>query len=108
MRTGLLALALMAAAPAMAQNVVETSIEELQAKMALGTTSEAITKEYLERITAMDRKGPTLRSVIAVTSGALDQARASDARRKGGKLLGPLDGIPVLIKDNIETWELPT
>ncbi|WP_066798488.1 amidase [Sphingomonas soli] len=108
MRMGLLALALMAAMPAVAQNVVETSIEELQAKMALGTTSEAITKEYLERIAAMDRKGPTLRSVIAVTSGALDQARASDARRRAGKLLGPLDGIPVLIKDNIETWELPT
>lgn len=102
------AIALAAASPAVAQNVVETSIEELQAKMAAGATSEAVTKEYLERIAAMDRKGPTLRSVIALTSGAVGQAQASDARRKAGKLLGPLDGIPVLIKDNIEIWELPT
>ena len=102
------ALALAAASPAMAQDVVETSIEELQAKMAAGASSESVTKEYLERIAAMDRKGPTLRSVIAVTTGAVEQARASDARRATGKLLGPLDGIPVLIKDNVETWELPT
>ncbi|RYY22721.1 MAG: amidase [Sphingomonadales bacterium] len=108
MRKLVLATALLMSAPAMAQNVVEASIEDLQAKMAAGATSEAVTKEYLERITQMDRKGPTLRSVIAVIPGAMGQAQASDARRKAGKLLGPLDGIPVLIKDNIETWELPT
>jgi amidase len=46
--------------------------------------------------------------VIAVSPMRSNRRRASDARRKAGKLLGPLDGIPVLIKDNIETLDLPT
>ncbi len=108
MRLLILAGMLAASAPAMAQDVVETSIEGLQAQMATGASSEAVTRQYIKRILALDKKGPTLRSVIALTPKALDQARASDARRKAGKLLGPLDGIPVLIKDNIETRELPT
>lgn len=115
MRTSLLALALMANAPAAAQDrgpegaVVEKSIDELQALLASGkATSERLTQAYLDRIEAIDRKGPTLRSVIAVAPDALDQARASDARRKAGKSLGALDGVPVLIKDNIDTRELPT
>ncbi len=90
------------AAPA----VDERSIPDLQAAMAKGSaSSEAITRAYLARIAAMDRTGPTLRAVIAVNPDALAQARASDARRKGGKTLGPLDGIPILIKDNIETLD---
>lgn len=116
MRTGLLALALMAGAPVAAQDrasvgaaVVEKSIDELQAMMASGEwTSARLTQAYLDRIDAIDRNGPTLRSVIAVSPDALEQARASDARRKVGRLKGPLDGVPVLIKDNIETRELPT
>lgn len=89
--------------------VEELSIEDLQTQMKSGkSTSEAITAAYLARIAAMDRAGPTLRSVIAVSPDALDQARALDAERRAGKLRGPLHGIPVLIKDNIETRELPT
>lgn len=91
-----------------APRVNEQSIDQLQAMIAKGTTSEAITRAFLARIAAMDRAGPTLRAVIAVTPDAVAQARASDERRKAGKALGPLDGIPVLIKDNIETKELPT
>lgn len=115
MRTGLLALALVASAPALAQDrgagaiVVEKSIDELRAMLASGkATSARLTQAYLARIEALDRKGPVLRSVIAISPNALEQARASDARRKAGKTLGPLDGIPVLIKDNIDTIELPT
>ena len=84
--------------------VEEVSIDDLNLRMRGGlTTSETITRAYLDRIEAMDRKGPQLRAVIAVNPDALAEARASDARRKAGKTLGPLDGIPVLIKDNIET-----
>jgi len=89
--------------------VEEASIDQLQAAMVAGrATSVSITQQYLARIAAMDRKGPTLRAVIAVNPNALAEARASDARRKAGKLLGPLDGVPVLIKDNIETRDQPT
>ncbi len=100
-------LLLTAAAPAMAQSmpkVEEASIADLRSMIASGAaTSESITQAYLARIAAMDRTGPTLRAVIATNPDALAQARAADARRKAGKALGPLDGIPVLIKDNIET-----
>jgi amidase len=72
-------------------------------------TSVDITRAYLDRIAAMDRKGPALRAVIALNPDALAQAKASDARRKAKKLLGPFDGIPILIKDNIETKDpVPT
>jgi amidase len=117
MRIGLLALAMVASAPAVAQDaareapvaVEEKSIDQLQAMLASGqSTSEQLTRAYTDRIEAVDRSGPTLRSVIAVSPNALEQARASDARRKAGRLRGPLDGIPVLIKDNIDTRELPT
>ncbi|RYD48851.1 MAG: amidase, partial [Sphingomonadales bacterium] len=113
MRHWLIGTALAIASPAMAQQmtVEERSIHDLH--MALGSgspglTSEAMTRAYIDRIQTIDRQGPTLRSVIAISPNALDQARASDARRKAGTRLGPLDGIPVLIKDNIETRELPT
>jgi amidase len=66
-------------------------------------SSEAITRAYLARIAAMDRKGPKLRAIIALNPDALAAARAADARRKAGHALGPLDGVPILIKDNIET-----
>lgn len=92
--------------PAFAQalpQVEEQSIDQLRATMASGTSSEAITRAYLARIEAMDRKGPALRAVIAVNPDAIAEAQASDARRKAKKLLGPLDGVPILIKDNIET-----
>jgi amidase len=98
------------AAPA-ALTVQEKSIDELEAMLAAGTmTATGLAENYLERIAMLDRAGPTLRSVI-VTAPLKDirfDARASDDRRKAGKLLGPLDGVPVLIKDNIETQNMPT
>ena len=99
--TGLLALA----APAAAQPPpAERSVAALAADMAAGrTTSEQLTRGYLERIARFDRAGPTLRSVIALNPDALAQARALDAERRAGHLRGPLHGVPVLIKDNIET-----
>lgn len=64
--------------------------------------SEAITTAYLERIAAIDDSGPMLNAVIATFPDALDQARAMDAELKAGKYRGPMHGMPVLVKDNIE------
>ncbi|HVV21464.1 MAG TPA: amidase [Pseudonocardiaceae bacterium] len=68
-------------------------------------TSVDLTAAYLERIRTVD---PMLRSVLFVDPSALVQAAASDRRRRAGAALGPLDGIPVLLKDNIDTADLPT
>jgi amidase len=101
-----LACAVPVAAGARTVVVEEKSIPELQAMMAAGqATSADLVQAYLKRIAAMDRKGPALRSVIALNPDALAQARALDAERKAGRVRGPMHGIPVLIKDNIETLD---
>ncbi len=90
-------------------DIVEMSVGDLQAAMEAGTlTSEAITRAYIARIAEIDRRGPTLRSVIAISPDAIAQARLLDEERAMGRLRGPLHGIPVLVKDNIETRDLPT
>ncbi|MEP9358294.1 amidase [Sphingomonas sp. KR3-1] len=98
-------------APVASIAIGEKSIDDLRAMLAAGTqTSSGLVDAYVARIDMLDRSGPTLRAVI-VTAPAKDlraDARDSDARRKAGKSLGPLDGIPVLIKDNIETQNMPT
>jgi amidase len=99
-----------AAAASPPYDVVETSIPQLQADMAAGkVTSEALVRAYQARIEAIDRAGPALRSVIALNPHALDEARALDAERRAGRLRGPLHGVPILIKDNIESADdMPT
>jgi amidase len=96
-----------AAAP---YDVVEKDIATLQRDMAAGhVTSEALAKAYLARIEAIDRTGPGLHSVIAINPNALTDARALDAERRAGHVRGPLHGIPILVKDNIETADpIPT
>ena len=92
--------------PAAARTVAveERSIDQLQEAMRSGKASSVdLTRAYLARIAAMDRKGPTLRSIIALTPDALAQAKTLDAERKAGRVRGPLHGVPVLVKDNIET-----
>lgn len=84
----------------------EVTIDELQQKMKAGTyTSRSITEQYLKRIEAIDKNGPKLNAVIEVNADALTIAAALDKERKEGKLRGPLHGIPVLIKDNINTGD---
>lgn len=84
----------------------ELTINDLQAKMQSGEyTSEAITQLYLDRIEAIDRKGPSLNAVIELNPDALAMAKAMDQERKAGKLRGSMHGIPVLIKDNIDTHD---
>ena len=82
----------------------EVTITELQEKMASGKyTSEQITKLYLQRIEAFDKKGPQLNAVIELNPDALAIAKTMDEERKAGKTRGLLHGIPILIKDNIDT-----
>ncbi len=82
------------------------TIPELQARMADGSlTSSTLTKAYLRRIETVD---PKIHSVLRTSPNALRAAAASDARHRRGKVLGPLDGIPVLLKDNVNTRDMPT
>ena len=84
--------------------VAEKSVVDLQADMAAGSVDSAgLVAAYLARIEAIDRSGPTLRSVIALNPKALDDARRLDDERRAGALRGPLHGVPVLVKDNIDT-----
>ncbi len=82
----------------------EITIDSLQEKMKSGTyTSKAVTQLYLDRIQQIDKAGPRLNAIIEINPDALSIAEAMDAERKNGKVRGPLHGIPVLIKDNIDT-----
>lgn len=82
----------------------EVTVAELQAGMASGRfTAHGIAERYLQRIQDVDRTGPSVNSVIEVNPDALAIAAQLDAERAAGKVRGPLHGIPVLIKDNIDT-----
>ncbi len=84
----------------------EVTIDILQQKMSSGEwTSKSITQLYLKRIAAMDKKGPALNAVIELNPDAISIAEGLDAERKAGKLRGPLHGVPVLIKDNINSGD---
>jgi amidase len=82
----------------------EMTIDILQQKMHSNQyTSHAITQLYLTRIHDIDKNGPKLNAVIELNPDALDMANELDKERAAGKVRGPLHGIPVLIKDNIDT-----
>jgi amidase len=82
----------------------EQSIASLQRALTSGaTTSLALTAAYLARIARYDEHGPQYRSVLSLNPNAPNDAKALDSERKLGKLRGPLHGIPIILKDNIET-----
>lgn len=96
----LLATPLVAAPP----NIEEASVAELQQAMTKGeTTSRALVVAYLDRIAKIDKAGPRLNAVIELNPDAIAIAEALDAERAKSGPRGPLHGIPVLIKDNIDT-----
>ena len=81
-----------------------TSITELAAGMAQGKyTAHALVEKYLARIAEIDQQGPQLKSVLEVNPDALAIANKLDQERKQGRVRGPLHGVPVLIKDNLDT-----
>ncbi len=87
----------------------EATIAGLQDDMATGRrTAVEITQTYLDRIAALDRDGPRLRSVIETNPDALEIAERLDRERAEGRLRGPLHGIPILVKDNIDTADRMT
>jgi len=91
------------AAPA-AFELEEWTVAQLQDAMASGRlTARAITERYLARIEAVDRQGPMLGSVIETNPDALAIAESLDEERAGGRTRGPLHGVPVLVKDNLDT-----
>lgn len=97
-------IALVTTAQAAPYEVAEKDIATLQADLTAGrVTSVQMVKAYLKRIAKLDRAGPRLNSVIAINPNALADAKALDAERKTKGARGPLHGIPILVKDNIET-----
>jgi amidase len=89
------------------KNHNEWTVAHLQAEMASGKlTSEDLTKEYITRIVALDQNGPGVNAVIELNPDALEMARHADKLRKHGIVLGPLHGIPVLLKDNVDTGDM--
>jgi amidase len=84
----------------------ELTFTELQQRLTSGAlTSRALTEWYLARIAALDQAGPLLKAVIEVNPDALAMAEALDAERAAGLVRGPLHGLPLLIKDNIDTGD---
>ena len=88
------------------KNHLEETVAQLQAEMAAGKlTSEQLTKEYIARIVEMDQNGPGVNSVIELNPDSLKIAREMDKLRKQGIVLSALHGIPILLKDNIDTGD---
>jgi Asp-tRNA(Asn)/Glu-tRNA(Gln) amidotransferase A subunit family amidase len=89
--------------------VAEKSIRDLQSAMAAGqVTSERLVELYLARIAAYDQAGPRLNAVLHINPSAAAVARSLDDERQSRGPRGPLHGIPVLLKDNFETRDMPT
>src|SRR4051812_1909370 len=90
-------------------NLETASILDLENAMAKGElSSEHLTQLYLERIAAYDKAGPKINAIITLNAKALEVAKALDAERKAGKVRSPIHGIPIVLKDNYDTYDLPT
>jgi amidase len=95
--------------PRFAVSVVEATVADLEAALSLGAINCVdIIRASLERIDRYDRQGPGLRAMITVNPRALDTAREMDQLRASGAALPPLHGMPLILKDNLDTVDLPT
>lgn len=87
-------------------DLIELTVEQVQDAFAKGTaTSESLTQAFLDRIAKID---PRYNSIVFLNPDALADARASDRRRAEGKTLGPLDGVPVVVKETLDMVGFPT
>ncbi len=94
---------------AVAFDVMERSITELAAALDGGeVTSRELVAGYLARIDAYDQRGPMLNAMVVLNPAAADEADRLDAERAAGQVRGPLHGIPVVVKDNYDTGDMPT
>jgi amidase len=100
--TGLQARSPMKPPPTLADTYFDAGVTGQSVYLENGGSSEVLVKYYLQRIAEVDDGGPRLNAVIATFPDAIEQARKLDKERKAGKIRGPLHGIPVLVKDNIE------
>lgn len=91
------------------EKLMEATIKEIHQLMESGEiTARELVAFYLERIEAYDQQGPKLNAVIKINPKALDIAEELDRKRKQSGFVGPLHGIPVLLKDNVDTKDLET
>ncbi|ESW94774.1 hypothetical protein X769_31760 [Mesorhizobium sp. LSJC268A00] len=89
--------------------ICEATIPELQVAMASDrVTAQGLVDAYLARIEAYDRRGPCLNAVIRLNELAYDEAAALDEERRAGRVRGPMHGVPIILKDNFATSEMPT
>ena len=96
-------------AAAAVPDLERTSATEFAAKLAAGElTSVELTKAYIDRIAAVNQRGPSINAVRSLNPDALAEARVSDLARRTSSVRGPLEGLPVLLKDNIDVAGMPT
>ena len=89
--------------------MTEKTIAELAVALESGeVTSRELVEQYAARIEAYDKYGPQLNAVIIVNPNALAEADTLDGERAAGNVRGPLHGIPVIVKDNYDTADMPT
>jgi len=95
--------------PSVPFEIMENTIDQVHAAYKSGRlTAHQLVQGYLDRIRAYDKQGPKLNSIIALNPKALEEADQLDERYKKSGLVGPLHGIPVLLKDEIDTAGMPT
>ncbi|HJO05249.1 MAG TPA: amidase family protein [Acidobacteriota bacterium] len=105
----LAAAALPATVAAQTLKLSAATVADINAALDAGTlTSEALVQQYLARIDAYDERGPELNAVLWLNDGALDTARTLDRERRESGPRSRLHGVPVVLKDNVDTHDLPT
>lgn len=88
---------------------MEASIQDIQKGLSDGkVTSEQLVKAYLERIEQYDKQGPKLNAIILVNPKAIEEAKALDQELKEKGARSPLHGVPIILKDNFDTYDMPT